>query len=197
MRLWSLIVVVVLVAAMSVSVYAFDGQRKGFILGGGIGFGMTSFTQTVEGYGQSVTSDRENKGAFMTDFKIGWAPTEQIEIYYDSKVSFLGMTNALGSDVTVANGEGGIGMSYSLNMAAPTFFFTGGLGLATWSLPFEDNAPDTWVGFGLYGGVGYEFAKHYSAEFDIVYGNPSDSEFGIDASTSALTLKLTINALAY
>lgn len=197
MRLRNVVVVVVLVAAMSVSALAFDGQRKGFILGGGVGFGMTSFTQTVEGYGQSVTSDRENKGAFMTNFKIGWGASEQLEIYYTQKSSFFGITNALDENVTILNAVGGVGVSYSLNLSAPTPFFTGGIGLATWSLPFEDNAPDTWTGFGFYVGAGYEFARHYSGELDLVYGNPGDSQGGLDASSSALSVRLTINALAY
>jgi hypothetical protein len=176
---------------------AFDGRRQGFILGGGLGFNLTTYTQTLEVFGDAETSDRENKGAFSTNFKIGFAPDEQTEVYYISKVSWFGFENAFGDDVTMAFGLGGIGISHSLEPAVPTFFVTGGLGYSTWALPFEDNAPDTWYGFGIYGGGGYEFSRHYNVEFIISYGNPNDSEGGIEARTNGLTVALTVNALAY
>jgi len=177
--------------------FSFDGKRKGFILGGGLGFNMTSYTQTVEAFGFEETSDRENKGAISTSFKIGFAPNEQTEIYYSSKVSWFGMENALGNDVTIAFGMGGIGITHSLKTVPPTYFVTGGIGFSSWSLPFEDNAPDTWLGLGVYGGGGYEFSRHYNVEFVICYGNPSDSEGGVEARTNGLIFKLTVNALAY
>jgi hypothetical protein len=186
-----------LTTLMAVGAAAFDGQRRGFILGGGLGFGMTSFTQTIEGGGISITSDRENEGAFMTDFRIGWGANEQTEIYYASKVSWFGITNVNDDDVTIANGIGGIGFTHSLKYDVPTWFVTGGIGLATWSLPLEDNAPDAWNGFGLFAGMGYEFSKHYCFEFDLIYGNPGDSDGGVKVSSSALSLKASINALAY
>lgn len=171
---------------------AFDGQRKGFILGGGIGFGMASYTQTVN----DETSDRENKGAVITDFKIGFAANEQTEIYYTSKVSWFSLKNVFDETVTIANGIGAVGVSYSLKTYAPTWFLTGGLGLSSWDAPFESNS-DAWIGFGLFAGAGYEFSKHYGVEFDILYGKPSTSVGGNDASTNALAVKATINALAY
>jgi hypothetical protein len=176
---------------------SFDGRRQGFILGGGLGFNITSYTQTIEGNGDSYTSDRENKGAFSTNFKIGYAPNEQTEIYYTSKVSWFGFENVLGDNVTVAFGMGGIGITHNLEPAVPTFFVTGGLGYSTWSLPLEDDPPDTWYGLGIYGGGGYEFSRHYNVEFVIAYGNPSDSEGGVEVRTNGAVFKLTVNALAY
>lgn len=177
--------------------FSFDGRRQGFILGGGLGFNLTTYTQTVEGFGVGITSDRENTGAFSTNFKIGFAPNEQTEVYYISRVSWFGFTNAFGDDVTMAFGLGGIGITHNLQPIVPTFFVTGGLGYSSWSLPFEDNAPDAWYGFGIYGGGGYEFARHYNVEFVIGYGNPSDSEGGVTARTNGIVFKLTVNALAY
>ncbi len=177
--------------------YSFDGLRKGFILGGGLGFNLTTYTQTVEIFGQSQTSDRENKGALYTNFKIGFAPNEQTEIYYMSKVSWFGFENAYGDNVTMAFGTGGIGVTHNLKISVPTFFVTGGIGFSSWSLPLEDNPPDAWYGFGIYGGGGYEFSKHYNVEFTISYGNPSHSEGGVEARTNGAVFALTVNALAY
>lgn len=191
------VIVFVLVVVLTMPVLAFDGQRKGFILGGGLGFGLTSFSQTVESGGLKVTSDTENKGAFVTNFKIGFASNELLEIYYTSRVTWFGITNVYDQDVTVANGLSAFGMSYNLKPVYPTFYVTGGIALATWNLPFESPSPSTWTGIGLYAGGGYEFAKHFSVELDLLYGNPGRTEGGVKASSSALSFALTVNALAY
>jgi hypothetical protein len=190
-------VAVFLVILMAAGTGAFDGQREGFIMGGGLGLGMTSYTQTLEYGGDSETGDRENKASFITDFRIGWGVNQQTEIYYTSKVSWFGMENALGDNIVIADGIGGIGVSHSLQPVAPTWFLTGGIALATWSLPLEEDAPDAWTGLGLYAGAGYEFSRHYSVEFDLIYGKPGDSFEGYDASTNSLIIKASINALAY
>jgi hypothetical protein len=185
-----------MVVAMTVGATAFDGQKKGFLLGGGLGAGMISYTQTMEYGGLSVTSDRENKGSFNTDFKIGWGINEQTEIFYTSKVTWFRVDNPIGDDVTFADGLYGIGGAYSFRAWIPTWFVTGGLALSTWTAPFEENS-STWSGLGFYLGTGYEFSRHYNVEFDVIYGNPGDSEAGMEASASSTSFRLTVNALAY
>jgi hypothetical protein len=181
--------------------HAFDGQRKGFLLGGGLGLGFTSFSQEVAvsfwGYHESVKSDRENKVGVISDFKIGYAPDNSWAIYYTSKVSWFGMENALGNNVTVANGLGAAAVSYWFKPQAPSPFIAGGIGYSTWSLPFEDDPPDTWTGPGFFVGGGYEFSRHWSIEGYLSWGKPKHEEFGIEANSNALSFMLTINALAY
>jgi hypothetical protein len=132
----------------------------------------------------------------MTDFKIGYAPDEFTEIYYTSKISWFGMTNAYGNDVTVADGISSLGFSRYLSPVVPAWFFSAGIALSTWSLPFEDNST-SWQGFGIYGGAGCELAKHMNVELDLIYGNPSHTEGGLKATTNSFTVKFTVNALAY
>lgn len=194
------ILIIFILLFLTVTVSAFDGKRKGFILGGGIGPGFTSFTQELSfwdpffGY-TKIKSDRENKAALMTDFKIGYAPTDFWEIYYTSKVSWFGLESVSG-DVTIANGLGALGATYYFKPEAPSLFVAGGIGISTWSAPFESGS-DTWIGFGLFAGAGYEFARHFNVELDLLWGKPGDSEFGIDVSTNALSVRVTVNALAY
>lgn len=196
MRLTRMLVVAVLVAIMAVGASAFDGQKKGFLLGGGLGAGMISYTQTMEYGGLSITSDRENKGSFDTDFKIGWGVNERTEIFYTSKITWFGVDNPFGDDITFADGLYGIGVAHSFKAWVPTWFITGGLAMSTWTAPFEENS-GSWSGLGFYIGSGYEFAKHYSVEFDVIYGNPGDSEGGMEASANSTSFRVTINALAY
>ena len=186
---------------VNTNAHAFDGQRKGFLLGIGLGPGYTSFTQEVAvsvfGFHESAKSDRENKIGVITDFKIGYAPENSWAIYYTSKVSWFGMKNALGNDVTVSNGLGAVAMTYWFKPQFPSPFIAGGLGYSTWSLPFENNPPATWTGFGLFAGGGYEFSKHISIEGSLSWGKPKHKVFGFEVSSNALSFMLTINALAY
>lgn len=157
---------------LSVRAQAWDDQRKGFLLGLGIGPGFTSFTQTIQVDGLSAESPREDKMAVITDFKIGYAPDNSWALYYTSKVSWFGMENALGNKVIVANGLGAVAASYWLKPLAPSPFLATGFGYSTWLLPFEDERPDTWMGMGLFAGGGYEFSKHASLELTCAGASP-------------------------
>jgi hypothetical protein len=183
-------------AGITTHVDAFDGQRKGFILGGGLGLGSTDFEQSIDVGPFSSVSGGESTFSFQTNFKIGYAPSEQMEIYYFSHQAFFGMENILRNNVTIASGVGGAGVTYFFKTQVPSFFIAGGIGMAMWALPFESNA-DTWTGFGLTASGGYEFSRHVSFEVGITYGEPSLRVLGVDFTTKATTIRATINALAY
>lgn len=196
-RMWTLaLVALVALSCMAAVANAFDGERQGFILGIGAGTGLTSYAQTISYGGDSVTSDRENELPIMTDFKVGYAPNDALEIYWMSKVSWFGMENALGDDVTVANGVAGLGITYFLEPGAPSIFLTGGVGYSSWALPFEEGV-DAWYGLGVSAGAGYEFMPHWYVEGDIRWGNPSTEDSGFDISASTLSVSLTLNVIAY
>ena len=143
---------------------AFDGQRQGFILGGGLGVGLTTYTYSASG----ASSDRFNEVGFMTDFKIGYAPNEQVEIYYSNKLSWFDEGGAV-----LAHGVGSAAVNYYLQPQMP-WYISGGVGLGSVTAPFEENS-EYWVGFGFFGGVGYEFSRHFAVEFDMMLGFPGES----------------------
>jgi hypothetical protein len=183
---------------------AFNGKRKGFIIGGGLGAGFTTFKETVtsDWLGILEESQRENKFALATNFKIGYAPSDFLEIFFtvkdswfSSKVYFFG--ESAGEDVIMASGFWGPGVTYYFNPEAPSYFITGGVGVSTLSLPFESHS-EIKFGGGVYAGAGYEFRDHFYVELDLGYGKPSSlSLFGIGSSTNVMSVMLTINALAY
>jgi hypothetical protein len=183
---------VAILLGVSVS-HAFDGNRRGFILGGGIGAGLTSFSQEVDSpiFGKLET-DRENKFALVTDFRLGGGFTEKFMLYYANKVAWFGMDSAAGKSVTIAHGIGLVGASYYFNVAAPSMYLVGSIGLSSWSAPFESDS-ESWSGFGITGGVGYEFATHWSVEGTLNWGNPGKGEF----TTNAFSVLVTVNGLAY
>ncbi len=187
---------VFLFSAFITPAFAFDGKRQGFILGGGLGTGLTSFTQTIEFMDEEVTSDRENKLPLVTSFVIGGGLSPNVLLYYFNKVSFFSIENVLGDNVAIASGVGGLGVTYYLTPKAPCAYFMGGLGGATWSAPFEEDG-DWWYGFGTMFGAGYEFSPHWSIEADVAFGWPSDEEMGIKATSNVFSLMVTFNGIAY
>lgn len=174
---------------------AFDGERKGFVLGFGIGPAVTSFTQTLAYQCQEVTSDRENKFGLGTDFRIGYAPSNRLMIYYTNKVTWLSIENALNEDVIIVNGVGLLGVSYYFKPEKPSLYLTGTLGLSTWG-DYQEIG-DGWSGFGIGAGVGYELARYWSVEGNLIYGKPGDSEMGLDVHTNALGFMVTLNGTWY
>ncbi len=174
------------------SAFGFDGVRKGFVLGGGLGLGMTSYTIKVnDPFFGSFETDRVNDFAFMTDFKIGYAPTNQVEVVYSDKSSWFSE-----SSTTFLHGIGTATLNYYLKPEGPTPYISGGLGLATLSAPFESNT-STSTGFGFYVGGGYEFAKHFAVALDLMYGLPKDSDAGTDATFKGFTPRVTVVATAF
>ncbi|UCD85975.1 MAG: hypothetical protein JSU92_07220 [Deltaproteobacteria bacterium] len=179
-----------IVLSIATEVSAWDGQRRGFILGFGLGPGLTSLT--IESGGE--TSDRENRSGLQTDFKIGGAPSNQLQIYYTNKVSWYKEDEVLyGEDVTFTCGLSAVGVSYYLLPESPSAFFSGCIGISSWDAPFEEDLDINWTGFGFFVGAGFEFSRYWNAEFDFVWGEPSEG----GVSINALSLMLTINVIGY
>jgi hypothetical protein len=177
--------------------YAFDGQRRGFVLGFGVGPAIASYTQTasLEGF-PDLTSDRESKGGLGTDFRIGGGVNEQFVLYYVNRVTWFSLDNALDETVTIASSVGLLGASYYLQPGSHTAYLVGLLGLSTWDAPFESDV-DAQVGLGLGMGLGYEFSPHWSVEGNLNFGRPSDTIQGVEFSTNAFSFHATINVLAF
>ena len=165
------------------NLYSFDGERNGFILGGGIGAGYLSNSSSNDSY-----SNTDSRGVFLTHFKIGYAPSNTLEIYYLSKVSWWGQ-----SDITFTLGLSAIAATFYLDSATETgWSISGGLGLSSLSAPFEEDSGSS-DGFGLFVGGGYEFAKHWTVELDLLYSGISES----GSDLNSFGVQLTVNVLAF
>ena len=171
-------------------------HRKGFVIGLGLGPGYTTYKFDVAGYGSTKSQD---KFGVSSDFKIGYAPSDQVIICWMSKVAwyseemmdysyYYGITT---KDITVANGVGAVGVCYFFRPWAPSPYIFGGLGYSSFSTPFDNYKSST--GFGLTLGGGIEFARHWCIEGSLVYGNPSDA----GVTMKSTSLKVTLNWLGY
>jgi len=166
------------------ALYSWDGERQGFILGGGLGYGLTSFKNTL-----STGEEREQGGAFMTELKIGYATNNQIAMYFTNKSSWFSRdaeeTEIRGDDLILSSFTGG-GMSYYFKPDTPSLFVSGGMGVLSW----REDRTGTHHGYGLFAGGGYEFAKHFSAELNVLHGNPWEAN-------RVITIMATINILGF
>ena len=165
--------------------HAFDGQRKGFILGGGAGLGYATVDQRLRGRAETV--------GLQTVFIIGAGVSDQVTISFTG-LQFWGSDFpevGLSSEVELVFMPS-VGVRYFLSPDAPSFFGALGFGFAFYDAPSG--------GFGIWGGggfaphlgLGYEFARHYSAELDLVY--MFDSE---EKHKPLVNIMFLVTALAY
>ena len=179
--------------------YAFDKVRKGFILGFGLGPGYDTYTETRDSSGTEVGSFDDSKISLFTDFKIGYAPSNQLMVYWMSKGAWFGVDSTIIDDevdeVSILGGVGGLGLTYFLQPEAPSLFITAGVGFSTWSLPFEGTDPYT--GLGIAGALGYEFSTNWTLEASVLWGKPKKDLDMYENSVDNMAFGLTINVLGY
>jgi len=173
------------------AVWGFDGHRKGFIVGGGVGFGSTAYKEKIVSPFGSSETDWASVFAFMTEFKIGYAPNSQLEIFYSDKGSWFDYFGSV-----ALNGLGTASINYYLKPEGPTFYLGGGLGFSTFTLPFENNS-DVELGFGFYVGSGYEFTRHFAVQLDFMYGMPKQKSGGFEYTFTGFTPRVTIIGTAF
>jgi hypothetical protein len=173
---------------------AFDGRRSGFILGFGLGGGYTHVTQTLSSSllsgDESVTAD---EFGVASEFKIGAGIGNRFQLYYANRMNWFSVE---GGSVTFTSAVGLVGVSYYLEEQTPSLYLMGLIGLSSWDAPFEEGV-DSSSGFGIGAGLGWEFARHFSFEATVNWGNPSTDEGGFSLDTEFTTVLLTLNAIAY
>jgi hypothetical protein len=177
-----------------VTARAFDGARKGFVLGGGLGLAPHSswsldflnlhFEESQVGVGVNVV--------------IGYAWDEMNMIVYEVNATGYNSdyfrASSLWSDVlyrrSVSQGFSGAAWYHYFGPMGKSFFTTGGLGLYVFDVEgFETNDPGVAV---LLGG-GYEFARHF--QVGLYLGAGSTSSLGVDFNHSHINI--LVSAIAF
>jgi len=159
-----------------------EAQRSGFIIGFGLGPGLTSF---------SSAPDRESRIGWAMDFHIGGVIGDSFELYFVTKATFF--ESDLAGVARIGSGVGGLGFSYPLN---PKFSINGGIGLGQWMEFYSNGGSDGLAdGVGLWAGGRYLLSEseRWALGFDIMYGKP----FGNDVDFNALGVQFTINVLSH
>ncbi len=176
-------------------VLAFDGDRQGFVLDLGLGFGQGKLKASMGSVESSV--DATGGAAVL---RIGGGLGRQTVVTFTARAvsykpsieytdPFTGTTTTVEGDL--GNGFSGVEISYFLKPQAPSFFFTGGLGAGVY---MDNDTDESESGFGLSLGGGYEFATNWVLEANI-FGAKVAEIMGTDMTISAATF--TISWFAY
>ena len=164
----------------STFIYAFDGERKGFIIGGGLGVGYLLNT-TSPGF----SLDTDSRIIFQWNLKIGYAPSNTLEIFYNQRFSWWYQ-----SDKTYTLGL--LAAAFTLyfdNTSETDWFVSSGIGF----VPTGRGRSTDFFGFGLFAGAGYEFSRHWTVEVDLLYSTVT----GNYSNADSFGVIVTVNVLAF
>jgi hypothetical protein len=141
-----------------------SARRRGFIVGIGVGAGLhrPPAFPVRDRFGRVVASrGGDSKLAIATNFTVGYAPSDQVLLYYSNKAAFT--TDDQVDAVTVT----GFGTTYMLRRSSPTPFFTGTVGVGAAGSLIGGSDAESGIGFSA--GGGYEFARHFSVSGDTIF----------------------------
>ncbi len=171
------------VLLMAASAGAFDGLRKGFVLGGGVGFAVTA-DWDFDVSGVSIGEDGSGLGLNLL---IGYAWDEQNMIVYEENA--CGWDSDLIGEFIVQGFRGASWYHYFGPMGKSLFTATG-IGYYAFNVDtYRDNKP----AFGLLLGGGYEFTRHVQVAAYFSTGKTKDS--GIDFSHTHFNI--LVSAVAF
>ena len=181
------VVLILILALCATSAFGFDGVRKGFVLGGGLGFGYASVSMDNAPGVESLT----NAGGAV-NFLIGYAWDEQNMLVFLRDGVIYSEETVWGGSLTLAQGFSGVGYFHYFGPLGKSFFMTGGLGLQDWT-PLESGYEANDYGFGILAGGGYEFTRHVQVYGSLSFGKTSD----IFADYTHFQFQLGVSAVAF
>ena len=193
MKFTRVLTIVLLFVLMAGCVSAFDGTRKGFVMGGGLGFGPIAKVS-----GDGVESDYDKSGV-AASLLIGYAWDEQNmivflreAIMYPERFDF----GLLSKKMTMMQGFTGIGYYHYFGPVGKSFYLVGGIGLQDWRSFDSDYESNGYGGAILLGG-GYEFVRHVQIHGSLTFGKTSDPYFEIDYDNKHTQLIFLVSAVAF
>ena len=164
----------ILLLTFPINSLALDGNRKGFVIGFGLGRSDLAYhlkQNTLPDYYDPVSYTRSgtanyerrvtNLNNFTTNFVLGYGLNNQWVLNWSSKVSWFGedpLVSYIGEGSEVRNyisGIAGIELVYYFNPKSPSLFVSTALGYSNIG-DFEEGKNH--LGFGFSWGAGYEFA---------------------------------------
>ena len=185
--------IIFLIFVVTSNVFAWDGERKGFILGAGLGTGFVSHTQKANGYN---SIDDGNIG-FSINGKIGYALNNCLMIYNMGPGTFFKNIHIQDDKKRmITSGINGLGISYYFNENAPSPYIMGGIGISIWRAEFEPDIDDL-EGTGIIIGGGYEYKSRFSIESHFTWAKASRKISGIDYKAQFFTINITLNVIGY
>ena len=195
--------------------HSFDGHRQGFVLGGGMGPSLNTYSFSDD----SGSYPRENKMGLVFHQFIGYGFTSQFQVLFYAGLNRIPANHA-GKVFNDNNGavqgvnDFSVGISSRIYLTSDSLFFrspyfTFGIGHDLWSTEGGHSALAMRAGEAsgpvFSAGLGYEFLKHLDLQWDVSYAHDSqdfvrggflsDGNWAYDVKSFSFQLKLI--AIAY
>jgi hypothetical protein len=181
MKLIRVLAVFVLVVVLASSAFGFNGLRKGFVLGGGLGIAPMIRISLGD-------ADNSEVGPAANIF-LGYAWDEYNMIVYESNVTVYEE-----NQISAAQGFGGASWYHYFGEQGKSFFTVVGLGFQYYEV--EDfDANDAGAAY-LIGG-GYEFTRHVQVVLYLSGGKSSQDFIFTDIDYGHNHMSISVNAVAF
>lgn len=189
------ILLISIILFISTPIFAWDGERKGFLLGLSLGAGF----ETHNGIQwDAISSEKESNSSwgFAASPKIGYGFNNNIALCYTRYPLTYDVQSAAGSYVGIISCTEALQLFYFLEEQAPSFFFGLGAGVGYFfdedvmDEPAMNYSPNSLKGLGLLASVGFEPFKHITTELVVHYRIPQPD-------SSVFAFSLLVGALGY
>jgi len=179
------LIIGIFLAVANTGAHAFDGKRKGFQIGAGIGTHSSDLSYKTSFAPDSIDSDKKVAVSLL----LGYGFSNRIVGYVGGKGGSISI-----NDVNASFAVAGIGGSFYLNELSPSLYLTGLVGGASLEIDGEtENMSDS--GDGWLVGVGYEITDRLHLELSHAQADLTDPINTTDTSkltSSFLTLQYTL-----
>ena len=143
---------------------AFDGERQGFVIGGGAGFAPMADWQ-IKGF----SSVSEKSSGLAVNLFAGYAFDDNFMIVLQRDGVFHKTFTITDDEENIFQGFTGIVLYYYFNDIGKSFFLTSGIGLQNFTI-LEKGTDKYSADFGFLIGGGYEFIEHLQIYSSFSYG---------------------------
>jgi hypothetical protein len=188
-----IIVLIIFLFVCAVPAYGFDGQRKGFVLGGGLGVAAVAhWSVDVDYFDIGIGKADEDRAGIGVQLVIGGAFDEHNMLVYEGNVA--GFTSGLLFDESIGQGFSGASWYHYFGSTGRSAFTALGLGLYYFQV--SDFEPTNPGGAVLLGG-GYEFSPHWQVGAYVTFGKTTESGFGLNADFEHANLSILFSGIAF
>ena len=188
------VILAIFLLLLSSTGFAFDGSRKGFVLGGGLGLAPVAKWEG-DPIPWFMTKYDESRVGLGLNLLIGYAWDEFNMIVYEGNM--VAYQSDLLYNVDIIQGFNGAAWYHYFGPQGKTFFSTVGLGVYTFDLEWQyenvtvsgSNDP----GIALMIGGGYEFARHFQAGLYVSTGKTTEPHYDYEHAH----LSILVSAVAF
>ncbi len=163
------IYLIIIILLFSQTVMAFDSEREGFVISGGVGYAPTAYTE-ISGYQNSRVTTDGIAGSFITGY--GYNENTLFLLIFEG---FKTNTYTIVSpSESVLQGFSGVGVRFYFDDIGSSFFISSCIGLQHY-INQKESAFSHDAGLGFLIGAGYEFTENFQFRTTFSNGQTKDS----------------------